>query len=207
MRTTGTSSTKSGPYGSVSTGYRTPVYNARAGTPGPLPNDLVIPQGASSDKLVNYELGLKGRWLNGRLTAALAAYYIDWSNIQVQANRVSDSAQFATNIGGAYNYKLGGNASGFTSFQIQHVGSFPNMFPNTPGTLGTRSPLYGFTDAYTHINLQSGVTIGELNVTLYVENLTNSRKTTYIHPEAFVYSRYGILRPRTFGIRIGYNLW
>ena len=255
-------------YGSVSTGYRTPVYNARAGTPGPLPNDLVIPQGASSDKLVNYELGLKGRWLNGRLTAALAAYYIDWSNIQVQANRVSDSAQFATNIGGAYsrgleaeirftpatgltfglngalnrakvdrlttqeaqisgavpgvrlaspkvqgsfygtyNYSLGGNANGFSSFQIQHVGSFPNMFPNTPGTLGTRSPLYGFTDAYTHINLQSGVTIGELNVTLYVENLTNSRKTTYIHPEAFVYSRYGILRPRTFGIRIGYNLW
>ena len=255
-------------YGSVSTGYRTPVYNARAGTPGPVVGDLVIPQGAESDKLVNYEIGLKGRWLDGRLTAALAAYYIDWSNIQVQANRVSDSAQFATNIGGAYSrgleaeirftpttgltfglngalnkanvnrlteqeaqisgavpgvrlasphvqgsfygtytYGLGGDAKGFSSFQIQHVGSFPNMFPNTPGTLGVRSPLYDFTDAYTYINLQSGVTIGDVNVTLYVENLTNSRKTTYIHPEAFVYSRYGILRPRTFGVRVGYNLW
>ncbi|WP_083942965.1 TonB-dependent receptor [Sphingomonas soli] len=256
-------------YGTVSTGYRTPVYNARAGTASLLdPNDLIIPQGATSDNLVNYEIGLKGRWLDGRLTVSLAAYYIDWTNIQVQANRVSDSAQFATNIGGAYSrgleaelrfkpvtgltfglngslngakitditpqqsqisgavdggrlsspkaqgsfygtysYDLGGEAKGFTSFQIQYVGSYPNMFPNTPGTLGTRSPLYGFTDNYTFINVQTGVTIGDFNATLYVENLGNSRKTTYIHPEAFVYSRYGILRPRTFGIRLGYNLW
>lgn len=256
-------------YGTVSTGYRTPVYNGRAGSVSLInPADLVIPQGATSDNLINYEVGLKGRWLDGRLTAAVAAYYIDWSNIQVQANRVSDSVQFATNIGGAYSegleaevrftpvtgltfglngslnrarvselttqqaqisgavngirlsspevqgsfygtysYGLGGTANGFTSFQIQHVGSFPNMFPNTPGTLGTRSPLYDFTDNYTYINLQTGVTVGKLNATLYVENLTNNRAVTYIHPEAFVYSRYGILRPRTFGIRLGYNLW
>lgn len=255
-------------YGTVSTGYRTPVFNARAGTPGPQPGDLVIPQGATSDNLVNYEVGLKGRWLDGRLTAAIAAYYIDWSNIQVQANRVSDSAQFATNIGGAYSrgleaeirftpvpdltfglngalnkgkvtditaqqaqisgavdgarlsspevqgsfygsysYGLGGATRGFTSFQIQHVSSFPNMFPNTPGTLGVRSPLYDFTDNYTYINVQTGVNFSDLNVTLYVENLGNSRATPYIHPEAFVYSRYAILRPRTFGIRVGYNLW
>src|SRR5690606_11923297 len=30
-----------------------------------------------------------------------ALYWIDWNDIQVQANRVSDSVQFATNIGGA----------------------------------------------------------------------------------------------------------
>ncbi len=35
------------------------------------------------------------------MTINLAAYLIDWSNIQAQANRVSDSVQFATNIGGA----------------------------------------------------------------------------------------------------------
>ncbi len=40
-----------------------------------------------------------------------------------------------------------------------------------------------------------------------MENVGNSRATTYIHPEAFVYSRYAIVRPRTFGVRIGYNLW
>src|SRR5690606_13145097 len=60
------------------------------------------PFGAESDELINYELGLKGRWLNGRVAANLALYHIDWNDIQVQANRVSDQVQFATNIGGAY---------------------------------------------------------------------------------------------------------
>ena len=92
-------------YASVSTGFRPPVVNANAGRVSTLdPNDIVIPDGATSDKLTNYEVGLKGRWLNGNLSANLAAYYIDWSNIQVQANRVSDTLQFATNIGGAESY-------------------------------------------------------------------------------------------------------
>jgi outer membrane receptor protein involved in Fe transport len=253
-------------YATISTGYRTPVYNARAGSVSTVnPNDLVIPPGAGSDNLINYELGLKGRWLDGKLSANLAAYYIDWKNIQVQANRQSDSVQFATNVGraaskgleaevtlapvrglvlglngslndakvteltpqeatisgavdgsrlasphvqgsffGVYSYDVGGNATGFSSFQIQHVGSFPNGFPNTPGK-NTLSPLYGYTDSYTYVNLQTGLTFGKLTTTLYGENLGNSRATVYIHPEAFVYSRNAILRPRTFGIRVGYD--
>ena len=65
------------------------------------PNDLVIPNGADTDKIQNYELGAKGTWFGGRVTTNLAAYLIDWSDIQVQANRVSDSVQVATNIGEA----------------------------------------------------------------------------------------------------------
>lgn len=84
-------------YATFSTGFRAPIVNAFAGRPSLVnPNDIVIPAGASSDSLKSYELGAKGRWLNGRLTANLAAYWIDWSNIQAQANRVSDSVQFAT---------------------------------------------------------------------------------------------------------------
>jgi iron complex outermembrane receptor protein len=256
-------------YATVATGYRTPVYNGRAGSISTVDrNDLVIPAGAGSDNLTNYELGLKGRFLDGKLTTNLAAYYIDWRNIQVQANRQSDSVQFATNVGraaskgveaqiivaparglviglngslnqakvtelstqeaaisgavdgvrlasphvqgsfyGTYSYGLSSHSNGFTSFQIQHVGSFPNGFPNVPGKPGVRSALYGNTDAYTFINLQTGINFSKFSVTAYVENLGNSGATTYIHPEAFVYSRYAILRPRTFGIRIGYNLW
>jgi outer membrane receptor protein involved in Fe transport len=94
-------------YATVSTGFRTPVVNARAGLVSTInPNDIVIPDGAKSDSVTNYELGLKGRWLGGDLTANLAAYYIDWKDIQVQANRVSDSIQFATNIGAAESYGL-----------------------------------------------------------------------------------------------------
>lgn len=254
-------------YATVSTGYRTPVYNGRAGSVSTVnPNDLVIPAGAGSDNLVNYEVGAKGRWLDGKLTANLAAYYIDWKNIQVQANRQSDSVQFATNVGraiskgleaevsftpthgltvgvngslnnakvtelsaqeavisgavdnarlasphvqgsifGTYTYALKGGVMGFSSIQVQHVGSFPNGFPNTPGTAGVRSPLYDSTDSYTYVNLQTGLRLGKVNGMLYAENLGNSRATTYIHPEAFVYSRYAILRPRTFGVRVGYD--
>jgi outer membrane receptor protein involved in Fe transport len=254
-------------YVTVATGYRTPVYNARAGSVSTVnPNDLIIPAGAGSDDLTNYEIGLKGRWLDGKVTTNLAAYFIDWSNIQVQANRQSDSIQFATNVGGAeskgleaeivvmpvngvvlglngswneakvtdltaqeaaisgatrgsrlasphlqgslygsYNYKLGGTATGFTSFQIQHVGSFPNGFPNVPGRPTTPSPLFGHTDSYTYANLQTGFGFDKLTATLYVENLGNSDAVVYIHPENFIDSRYAIVRPRTFGVRLGYQ--
>jgi iron complex outermembrane receptor protein len=253
-------------YASVSTGYRTPVFNARAGSVSIVdPNDLIIPEGAGSDDLTNYELGLKGYFLDGKLTAYLAAYFIDWENIQVQANRPSDSVQFATNVGraeskgleaelrfwpttrlmfglnaavndaevteltaqealisgavkgaslasphlqgsffGSYSYSIGGNNTGFTSFQVQHVGSFPNGFPNSPGT-GTISPLYEHTEKYTFVNVQTGATIGKTTATLYVENLTNSDAVIYVHPEAFINSRHAILRPRTFGVRVSYH--
>ena len=89
-------------YATVSTGFRPPVVNARAGLVSAVdPDDIIIPDGATSDKLTNYEIGLKSNFANGRILANLAAFYIDWNNIQVQANRVSDSIQFATNIGGA----------------------------------------------------------------------------------------------------------
>src|SRR5690606_10997862 len=63
--------------------------------------DIVIPDGADSDSLTNYEVGLKGFWLDGKLSANIAVYYIDWRDIQVQANRLSDQVQFATNIDAA----------------------------------------------------------------------------------------------------------
>jgi hypothetical protein len=115
------------------------------------------------------------------------------------------SPQLQGSFYGVYNYGLGGTTTGFTSFQIQHVDSFPNGFPNTPGTTGTRNPLYDNTDAYTYINVQTGIGIGKLTTTLYVENLGNNDAVVYIHPEAFVDSRYSILRPRTYGMRVGYQ--
>jgi outer membrane receptor protein involved in Fe transport len=254
-------------YTTVSTGYRTPVYNSRAGSISTVnPHDLVIPAGASSDDLTNYEVGLKGRFLDAKLTANLAAYYIDWQNLQIQANRVSDSVQFATNVGraksqgleaeltftplkglvlglngalnqakvteltaqeaqisgavkgarlasphvqgsffGTYNYTLGRDLKGFSGFQVEHVGSFPDGFPNNPGTFGKPSPLFAYTDTYTVVSAQSGVTIGKVSATLYGENLANRRAVTYVHPEAFIYSRYAILRPRTIGVRLDYQ--
>jgi outer membrane receptor protein involved in Fe transport len=254
-------------YASVATGFRPPVVNANAGRVSAIdPNDIVIPPGATSDKLTQYELGVKGRWLNGDLTANLAAYYIDWSNIQVQANRVSDTLQFATNIGGAesygfefelvarpvhglslalngsineakvtdltpseaaisgatvgtrlasphfqgsatlrYDFALSPRANGWGAINVSHVGSFPNQFPFVPGRPGVPAATYDFTDAWTNVNLYAGVIVGDLNITAYVENLFDDHSITYVHPEAFLDGRYARLRPRTIGIRAGYN--
>ncbi|MBA2933583.1 TonB-dependent receptor [Sphingomonas sp. CGMCC 1.13654] len=89
-------------YATISTGYRAPYQNANVGYVSQVnPNDIAIPAGATSDKLTNYEVGAKGRFFNGPLNAAVSLYYITWNNIEVNANRVSDQIQFATNIGGA----------------------------------------------------------------------------------------------------------
>jgi outer membrane receptor protein involved in Fe transport len=254
-------------YASISTGFRPPVVNARAGLVSTLdPNDVVIPPGANSDKITNYEAGIKGRWLGGNLTANLAAYYISWRDIQVQANRLSDQIQFATNIGGAesyglefelfarpvrglsialngsineakvtdlttseagfsgavlgtrlasphfqgsgtlrYDFPVGARANAFAAVNVSHVGSFPNQFPRVPGRPAQTSPTYGFTEAWTNVNLYAGVEIGNLNVTAYVENLFDASKITYIHPEAFLDGRFARMRPLTLGARANYR--
>ncbi len=255
-------------YATYSTGFRAPAVNARAGLPSTVdPTDIIIPDGASSDNLKNYEIGLKGSWLDGRLNANLAAYLIDWSNIQVQANRVSDSVQFATNIGKArskgfefeinalpaeglsigvngsvndtevteltaeeaaisgavlgsslafptfqgaaylkYTTDISENVRGFFTANFQHVGDFPNQFPNVPGNPNAQAPTYGFTEPYQNVNLSLGAEIGDnTKVTAYVENLFDDHSIIYRHPEAFADARASTLRPRTIGVRIGYD--
>ena len=254
-------------YASVSTGFRSPVANARAGAVSVVdPNDLVIPNGANSDSLTNYEIGAKGYWLNGKLAANVAAYYIDWQDIQVQANRLSDQVQFATNIGGAvskglefeiaaypgqnfsfflngslndsevtdvtpteaamsgaeegislsfptfqgsatvrYDWKVGGETDAFAAATAAYVGDFPGMFPNVPGNPNVVALTFDYTDAYTVVNLQAGMSRDQWKAVAYVENLLDDSSITYVHPEAFLDGRYARLRPRTVGIRLSYE--
>lgn len=254
-------------YATVATGFRSPVANARAGLVSSLdPTDIVIPDGATSDSLTNYEIGIKGSWLGGDLRANLAAYYIDWKNIQVQANRLSDQIQFATNIGAAvskgieleitarplrglslslngsyndsevtkltadeaamsgaekgiqlasphfqgsatarYDFALSAKTDAFVSANVAHVGKFPGLFPNVPGSPNVINPTYDFTDAYTVVNLVAGADFGAVRATAYVENLFDSKKITYVHPEAFLDGRYARLRPVTIGLRMGFD--
>jgi len=254
-------------YAAVATGFRAPVVNARAGAVSTIdPDDLVIPYGADSDELVSYELGMKGRWMNGRLAANLALYHTDWNDIQVQANRVSDQVQFATNIGGAYSrglefelmampnsswtFALNGsinrakvdtltaeeaavsgavmgarlsgpelsgsltvnysfdwfrNSVGNASLAVVHVGDFPGSFPNVPGQPGVVSPTYDYTESYTLVNASLAAAFERFTVGLYAENLFDDRSINYVHPEAFIDGRYGVVRPRTVGVRVGYR--
>jgi len=52
----------------------------RAPQPPGAPADF--PTSYQSDTLWNYEAGVKGRWLDGRITAAVDGFWIDWTNIQ-----------------------------------------------------------------------------------------------------------------------------
>jgi iron complex outermembrane recepter protein len=64
-------------YARATSGYR--PGGVRTQPPG-APADF--PTSYQSDTLWNYETGVKGRWLDGRITAAVDGFWIDWSNIQ-----------------------------------------------------------------------------------------------------------------------------
>jgi outer membrane receptor protein involved in Fe transport len=255
-------------YATFSTGFRAPIVNAFAGRPSLVdPTDIIIPYGASSDDLKSYEVGAKARFLDGLVSINAAAYLIDWSNIQAQANRVSDSVQFATNIGAArskgfevemgivpardvfiglnaayndskitelspteaaisgavlghrlsaprlqgaiylsYGFDLGNDAKANFAVNAQYVGSYNSSFPNTPGRPDVPLSTFGETDEYVNTNLSFGVKRRDWSAQLYVENVFDDHSVVYIHPEAFLVSRFGTLRPRTVGIRLGYGI-
>lgn len=67
-------------YGRVATGYR-------PGGPNVLPQDAPAgtPRTYESDSLTSYEVGLKGIWLDNALSLDVAAYFLDWEDVQLFA--------------------------------------------------------------------------------------------------------------------------
>jgi outer membrane receptor protein involved in Fe transport len=43
------------------------------------------PQTYDSDRLTSYEAGIKGKWLDSTFSLDLAAYYLDWEDVQLFA--------------------------------------------------------------------------------------------------------------------------
>lgn len=81
-------------YGRIATGYRAGAPNFV--TPG-APAD--IPLFYNADNTVNYELGLRTRLFDNAVDIDIAAFYIDWSDIQVATTFVSAvTGQFVTVI-------------------------------------------------------------------------------------------------------------
>jgi outer membrane receptor protein involved in Fe transport len=208
---------------------------------------------------------MKGAFFDRKLTANLAAYYINWEDIQVQANRLSDQAQFATNIGKAVSqgleFEIGyypgngfslfangsisdteitdltdeeaaisgaeeglqlampdfqgaltarydfdiGDKDAFVTATAAYVGDFPAMLPNVPGQPGVPAATFDYTDAYTVVNAQAGISKNDWKVVAYVENLFDDSSITYVHPEGFLDSRYARVRPQTVGVRFSYE--
>jgi iron complex outermembrane receptor protein len=81
-------------YAQVSQGFRPGGVNV---VPG-LPESLAVYR---SDRLTNYEAGFKARDSDGRFTANLALYRIDWQDMQYAAQTQNRAFTYVTNIGAA----------------------------------------------------------------------------------------------------------
>jgi len=81
-------------YGSVSTGFKSGVYNMTSPTAPPV----------DPEKLIDYEIGLKIQAFERRLTVNTAAYYYDYTNIQVTKTQGGSSPTLLQNAGAAKLY-------------------------------------------------------------------------------------------------------
>lgn len=155
-------------YGRVSTGYRAGGFNTFA--PG-VPSTPI-----EEETLINYELGLKGLFLDQRLQLTAGAFYYDFDGYQLSATQevppefalpTSDSplAQFTANIDGT---KLWGaevellyqltdriRISGYYSYLDSEIGSFSSVIKGDP------NPQIG---SYDHIDPTTGLPTSSLYV-------------------------------------------
>src|SRR5579872_218385 len=76
-------------YARLASGYR-------AGGPNQASGGIVPPQ-YDPDKTRNYEIGLKGDFLDRRLSIDASAYYIDWKNIQLNLINAQTAAGYSVN--------------------------------------------------------------------------------------------------------------
>jgi outer membrane receptor protein involved in Fe transport len=83
-------------YGTVSTGFRGGGLNAVSEPFEP------IPASYEPDSLTNYELGAKGRLANGLFDYQLDAFFINWSNTQVQLTTPDGAFVYIGNVGSTH---------------------------------------------------------------------------------------------------------
>jgi iron complex outermembrane recepter protein len=136
-------------YGRVASGFQ-PAF----------PNDPGAPATLRGERALNYELGLKARYLESRLLTDLVGFYVDWKDIQVGANTPD----------GVYYYANG--AHGFSKgFEL--TGSYAPI-PDLQ---------FGYTAAYTECALSSVIPAADYYLTGYqipdVPKWTLSATTAY----------------------------
>jgi len=81
--------------------YATAAQGFRPGGANNTPNleEALVPY--APDTVWNYEVGVKTAWFDNRLTFNIAAYQIDWSDIQTSAQTLSGCCNFIVNAGKA----------------------------------------------------------------------------------------------------------
>jgi iron complex outermembrane recepter protein len=109
-------------------------------------------------------------------------------------------------IGGyiKHSWDLGEIDNLYVRLDAQYVGSYPNSFPNKPGT-GTPSLVFSEIPSYEKLDISLGWDRGNLGALLYVDNLLDANETIFINPVDISFNRFGTLRPRTIGVRANWK--
>ena len=102
------------------------------------------------------------------------------------------SADINARIGLQYDFAFMGNEA-FIRGDYSYVGEYYNDFAET----GNASGDYG------EINVSAGISLEQVNVDLFVKNLTNEDEFTWV--EAVLSGPAYRLRPRTIGLNVSYN--
>lgn len=85
-------------YGLVSEGFRMGGVNLVPPLAG-----FATPATYGSDKLTNYEIGIRTSWFDHTLLVDVTPFYIDWKNVQIRLAR-PDGYDYVANAGGSHNF-------------------------------------------------------------------------------------------------------
>ena len=111
-----------------------------------------------------------------------------------KGDRLIGAPEYNFNIGMEYGFELAGNPS-FVRGDYAYVGGFYNNFQET----GVEAGDYG------QLNMSTGVTVDQVSVMLFANNLTNEDAYTWVNSGGLLPQVGNLLRPRTIGLTVGYQ--
>jgi outer membrane receptor protein involved in Fe transport len=145
-------------------------YRAGGGLANPGPNETCVinnyPCAFDPDQTYNYEVGLKGDFLEHRLMVDTSAYYIDWKDVQISAI-AAGIFQYTSNAGGAESKGVelsvearpltGLKFSGWVAWNDATFTEFPPASPIVAGP-GDRLPFSSRFSGYLSVDQQFPLT-------------------------------------------------
>ncbi len=135
-------------YATISQGYRIGGANLNAlcvsVPPPPGQNICITPdeQTFDPDKTINYELGLKSTWFDGRWLVNVAGFYIDWSDVQLDSTSEFGDVTIQLNASDAIStgIELQSRLTLFERLSIYGAYAYTNaeLSEDAPGIIGVR---------------------------------------------------------------------
>jgi iron complex outermembrane recepter protein len=118
-------------YARVASGYR-------PGGPNILPPGTNAPSTYDADRLTSYEAGLKADWFGRRLSLDLAAYYLDWKDIQLFAriNGIGVNANGGTAVSKGFEATLTGRPINGLSLSLNGAYTDAHLTKDTDPLVG-----------------------------------------------------------------------